>query len=375
MILLDLEHLRRETPGCGNGIALNNASASLMPEPVGAAMGRYLDEELRFGPHAAAERNDERLQKVAASTTALTGAAGGVEFFDTVARGWSLLAGAMDWRPGERILLSRSEWGSLIAAAGGLARTAGLTVEWLPVTESGQLDHDALAERMDDRVRLISLPLLTAIGGRPTVRASFPRPERCLVFADGAQALGQMPFDMEDSGFDVVIGTARKWLRGPRGIAFAALSRAGRELANRARWLGGTPDRNTVVSDHSRMLHLGLGAAVDYALAIGLERIRERVDRLAQDLQQRLQAIPGVVPVYAAPRSGIVAFSATGREESLVNALATRGIRVALVHARYHPVLFEDLGRDRVVRVSVHYYNTEQDLAACADAVAAILDH
>jgi selenocysteine lyase/cysteine desulfurase len=364
--------LRAETPACAAGNHLNNASAALLPEPVIHAMRGYLDDELALGPQGAAERHVERLDAAIASTARLLGTTR-VECFDTVSRTFALLLGALEWREGDRILLARSEWGAVIAAVEALARNAGVRVEWIPVMENGEIDDDALAGRMDDRVRVLSLPLLPAIGGRPVLRAHFDRPDGCLVFADGAQALGQTGFEMSGSGFDVVVGTARKWLRGPRGIAFAGLSPRGERLMEGARWLGSTPDRTTVVSDHTRLLRIGLGAAADYALAIGLERIEERVAALARALHDGLSAVRGVVPVFPAPRTGIVAFSATGQEDRVVAALARQRIRVALVTARYHPVLFEDRGLDRVVRVSPHYYNTEAEIAACVEAVARAL--
>ncbi len=368
MPFLHIPELRAETPACTAGVHLNNASAALAPEPVMHAMRVYLDDELALGPHAAGERHAERVEQVLTSVARLAGAAR-VECFDTVARTFALMMGAIDWREGDRLLLSRSEWGPVIAAAGDLARIAGLRVEWVPVHDTGEVDEESLADRMDDRVRLVSLPLLPALGGRPRLHARFARPDGCLVFGDGAQALGQLPFDLADSGYDVVVGTARKWLRGPRGIAFAGFSERGAGLLERARWLGSTPGRSTVTSDYSRLLRIGLGAAADYALGLGIERIQARIAALAGDLHARLDAIPGVAPVYAAPRTGIVAFSVTGHEEALVSTLARQRIRVALLDARYHPVLFEDLGLRRVVRVSPHYYNTEDELEACADAV------
>ena len=200
------------------------------------------------------------------------------------------------------------------------------------------------------------------------------RPEGSLLLGDAAQALGQLPFDLERSGYDVVVGTGRKWLRGPRGIAFAGFSAAGRELMEAAAWLGDTASGTTVTSDYTRVLRLGLGAAVAACLELGMETVHARVCALAARLHEGLSSLPGVSMLYPGPpASGIVAFTAGGREARVVEALAREGIRIALLEARYHPGLFEDRGISRAVRVSPHVFNTGQEVDSALERIAAAL--
>jgi selenocysteine lyase/cysteine desulfurase len=371
----DAQRLRADTPAAQAGIHLNNASAALMPAAVARAMQDYLHDESVLGHHAAAERHAAALHAVQSDLARLLGTAQSVECFDTVSRAMALLLDAIPWRPGDRLLIARHEWGAVIAAAGQLAVNCGVIVQDIPAAAPTRIDRDWLQHHVDDRVRAICVPLHTAAGGDACLTVDLPRPPGCLVFGDAAQALGQMPFALDRSGYDVVVGTARKWLRGPRGISFAGFSPAGHALLERARWLASAPQAAAVTSDYTRLLRIGLGAAARYALEQSIDAVQARVLALAGRLAAGLRTLDGIELLHAgAPRSGIVAFTAGGRESALVQALARDGIRVALIEQRYHPGLFQDLGVAHAVRMSAHVYNTEHEidhaLARTATALA-----
>lgn len=369
-----IDRLREHTPAARDGIHLNNASAALLPAPVVGAMRDYLHDELALGPHAAAERHAEALRTAERDVARVLGSTLPVEFFDTVSRAMALLLDAITWRRGDRLLLARHEWGALRDAATQLARNCGVIVHEIPAAAATRVDHDALGAQIDERVRAICIPLHTAAGGECTLALDLPRPPGCLLFGDAAQALGQMPFALDRSGYDVVVGTARKWLRGPRGISFAGFSPAGAALLERARWLGGPPQPAAVSSDYTRLLRVGVGAAARYALDLGIDAIQARVLALAARLARGLRALDGVELLHdGPPRSGIVAFTARGREQALVHALAGDGIRVALLEQRYHPGLFEALGITHALRVSAHVYNTEHEIDHALARTAAAL--
>lgn len=355
---LDPQHLRAQTPAATAGVHLNNASAALMPAPVARAMHDYLHDETVLGHHAAAERHAEAIQAAHDALARLLGTTRPVEFFDTVARAMAQLLGAIPWRAGDRLLIAHHEWGALYPVAEQLQQR-GVNVQPIPCATPTQVDLDALIALIDERVRAICIPLHTALGGHRSLQLDLPRPAGCLVFGDAAQALGQMPFALDSSGYDVVIGTARKWLRGPRGISFAGFSAAGHALLERASWLGSAPHAHVVTSDYTRLLRVGLGAAANYATGLGIDAIQARVLALSARLAQGLRALDALTLLDPGPpRSGIVAFSAGGREAAILHALARDGIRVALIEQRYHPGLFEELGITHAVRISPHAYNT-----------------
>jgi selenocysteine lyase/cysteine desulfurase len=141
------------------------------------------------------------------------------------------------------------------------------------------------------------------------------------------------------------------------------------------------PDRYEVRADARRFENwesniaakIGLGVAVDYALDWGLERIQQRVTGLADQLRAGLAAIPGVtVHDLGAQRCGIVTFTVDGQSTSAVQrALAARKMNVTTSSLAATRLDMQARNIDSVVRASVHYYNTEDEIARFCAAVAA----
>ncbi len=110
---------------------------------------------------------------------------------------------------------------------------------------------------------------------------------------------------------------------------------------------------------------MGLGAAVDYALGWGIEAISERVAELAAALREELGRIPGVTVHDAGERRcGIVTFASDRVSPwEIQERLRTRSINVAITQTRHSRLDMEARGLDSLVRASVHYYNTEDEIA------------
>jgi selenocysteine lyase/cysteine desulfurase len=119
---------------------------------------------------------------------------------------------------------------------------------------------------------------------------------------------------------------------------------------------------------------LGLVAAIDYALDLGLDAIEERVTVLAADLRTALGAIDGVwVHDRGLRRCGIVTFTVDGMAAADVSqALREAQINTSVTSLTSSRWDLADRGLDDMVRASVHYYNTDQELERLVDEVAAI---
>jgi selenocysteine lyase/cysteine desulfurase len=148
-----------------------------------------------------------------------------------------------------------------------------------------------------------------------------------------------------------------------------------------AEWV--EPDRYELRPDGKRFevweanyaARLGFGAAVDYALALGLERIWARVHGLGEALRERLAAVPGVsVHDLGTVRGGIVSFAVRGVEAAAVKtALRAAAINVHVSPARGTLLDMRARGLRELVRASVHYYNTEAELDRLAVEVARLV--
>jgi selenocysteine lyase/cysteine desulfurase len=119
---------------------------------------------------------------------------------------------------------------------------------------------------------------------------------------------------------------------------------------------------------------IGLGVAIDYALDWGLDAIYARVRTLAEDLRRRLADLPGVrVRDLGRERCGIVSFTVEGCEPLRVRAwLAQWGVNVHTSPRRYTLLDMDQRGLREVVRASVHYYNSEDEVDRLCAGIAAL---
>jgi selenocysteine lyase/cysteine desulfurase len=212
------------------------------------------------------------------------------------------------------------------------------------------------------------------------------RPAGVPYLLDACQAVGQLPIDVDALGCDFLSATGRKYLRAPRGTGLLYVRRDWIERldppfldVHAAQWAPG--DRVVARADARRFEswersvanQLGLGAAADYALDLGVDAICERVLGLGASLREQLAAVPGLtLHDRGVERCGIVTFTVDGVDVSELAAnLRADGINISVSTIDFARYDFEARGLTAVDRASVHYYNTEDELARLVDAVAA----
>jgi selenocysteine lyase/cysteine desulfurase len=204
---------------------------------------------------------------------------------------------------------------------------------------------------------------------------------------DACQSAGQWPLDVERIGCDMLSVTGRKFLRGPRGTGFLYVRR---EMIpdlepplldlHAAEW---TAVDEYVIDPTAKRFEnwesyvagrVGLGVAVDYAMEWGLPAIRTRVQDLAERLRGMLDEIPGVqVRDIGRDRCGIVTFTHEGASAAEVRArLAADRINVSITSLSSTRIDMETRGIDSMVRSSVHYYNSEDELDRLVGCVAQV---
>jgi selenocysteine lyase/cysteine desulfurase len=378
---IDVGHARRETPGCDTVLHFNNAGAALMPQPVLHATIGHLQLEALVGGYEAAAQAHEAVERVYDAAAALLGChRDEIAIVENATRAWDMAFYALPLGPGDRILTAVAEYASNYIAFLQVARKTGAVVEVIPNDDAGQLSTEALRRAIDDRVKLIAITHVPTNGGLVNPAAAVGKVAReagVPYLLDACQSVGQMPVDVEAIGCDMLSATGRKYLRGPRGTGFLYVRRSILQHLeppfldlHAAQWVA--PDRFEMRSDARRFENwetnyagkIGLGVAIDYALQWGLDAIWRRITRLAEDLRRQLSSIPGVtVRDQGSQRCGIVSFTVAGKTADEVRqVLAKARINVSVSRLSSTRLDMEARGLPELVRASVHYYNTEEEI-------------
>ena len=356
------------------------------------AMVSHLHLETRLGGYGAAMHQYNALAAVYTHAAQLLGCdTDEIALTDSNSRGWREVMNCLHFAPGERILISRSEWGGNYAALTHIALRDGAVVETIPSTPTGEVCLTQLAAMLDHRVRLISLTWLPANGGlvQPAAQVgALASAAKIPFFLDAAQAVGQIPIDVRSINCDVLTAPGRKWLRGPRGTGLlyvrrgflsklqpaaldhfsAPLTRGHYQLRNDA--------RRFETSEANMAARLGLGQAIQEALAQGLDTIQTRVQSKATKIRETLRCMPHIQSHDSGTQlSGLIAFTAEGLTSERVRAhLAQQGLEVAVNGTAFTPLDMQARGLTDIVRISPHTTTTDEEIARLLDAVSNLAD-
>lgn len=381
---------RQETPGCAHRNHLNNAGSALPPRVVLDATVEHLRREAEIGGYEAADEAADPIHAVYGSIAGLIGAqARNVAVVGNGTAGFIQALTSFDLERGDVIVTSRSDYTSNQIQYLALARRLGVRIVHAAELPEGGIDPASVRDALRTMpVRLVAVSwipthsgLVQDVAGVGEVCEEFGIP----FIVDAVQAAGQVPVDVARLKCDYLVGTARKFLRGPRGIGFLyasdrALARGDYPLfvdMRGARWTAAGEFR--VVETARRYedwefpyaLVLGMGAAVDYALRQGVERTGARAIALGQRLRDGLEAVEGARVLDRGTNPCAIVTAAvrgwTGHE--IMAALAAEGINAVATLREFAMHDFGSRGVESAVRLSPHYYNTASEVDAAIDVI------
>ncbi len=394
---IDVDAERDATPGSSKVVHLNNAGAALPTSATLDAVIGHLRLESERGGYEAAAMASDRLAALRSSAARLLGAGPDevvVAGSDTQAWTKAVLGYAFGGgiAEGGHILVDRIAYDSHYLGLLQVCELTAATLGVVPSRDDGTVDLEELeGALLDDRVSLVSLTHVGTHRGlvNPVEEAGvLCRRAGVPYFLDVCQSLGQLPVDVNRIGCDVATATGRKWLRAPRGTGLLYV-RSGFAECMRPPGLGSRSavwedaDHYTLRSGADRFdefevsvaTHLGLGVAIDHALALGVDAIAARVGGLGERLRGQLVGIDGVqVHDGGARRSGIVTFTAPSTTPRDVAATASAaGINVSVSESTNARLDMTGPNPTSVVRASPHYYNTEDELDRLIEAVNSVV--
>jgi len=299
-----------------------------------------------------------------------------VAFFQTCASALTQVAFGLPLRAGDQIVRLAQEYPSNAYPWHRAAERAGAEVV---VVGSGSgpdyaVDHDALCAAIGPRTRVVAV---SAVQYQTGARVDLARvvdaahAHGAVVVADAIQALGVQPFDMAALGVDAVCGGTHKWLMGPLGHGFLAVTPALRDRLTpilHGAITYGTPDDPV---DHEKptrgdirrfepgtphLLGACAGAAsIELLLAVGVERLKAEAMAMAALVEERARRAGAVV--RARHDSPFVVVVPSGDPAATANRLRDRGVAVGV--------------RAGGLRVTPHGFNRAQDVDRLFDALDA----
>ena len=378
----ELEALRADTPGCQGLIHFNNAGAGLMPEPVLEAAQAHLRLEAEVGGYEAAAGRSDAIAAFYEVTAQLLGCRPeNIAHTANATDAYSRALSAIPFEAGDVLVTTRNDYISNQIAFLSLHRRLGVEIVHVPDVPEGGVDVAELEVIVRKR-----RPRLVAVTHIPTnaglvqpVEEIGPicREHGVLYLVDACQSVGQRVLETERMCCDFLTATHRKYLRGARGSGFLYVSdealSAGLEPLfidmQGARWTAG--DRYEPAKSARRFedwefpyaLLLASAEATRYALAVGVKRAQDRSSILATRLRARLEQHGLRILDRGAELGALVTAEIPGwQAEPFKRALDATGVNSSLSYfenARYD---FGDKRIDWCLRLSPHYYNTEQEV-------------
>ena len=391
---MNIQRLRSETPGCAERIHLNNAGSALMPEPVVRVLQEHITLESRIGGYEAEDLREDAVSAAYKSLAELIGTQSqNIAFTENATASFIQALSSIPFDSGDVILTTRNDYASNQIQFLSLQRRLGVQVLRAPDAVEGGVDVQSMAELIRRHhpklVCVTHVPTNSGLVQNVGAIGALCRDAEVLYLVDACQSIGQMPIDVERLQCDFLSASSRKYLRGPRGAGFLYVSDRvlERDLLplfldmRGADWIA--EDRYRAAPDATRFenwefawaLVLATAEAARYAATIGLEEIQERVRALAHRLRAALGAIEPVRVLDRGPElSGIVSVSIAGHDpRELQAALRERRINTT-AQTRVSAVIdYEDKGVGASLRLSPHYYNTEEELDHAVSVIRELL--
>jgi cysteine desulfurase/selenocysteine lyase len=397
---LDVAAIRREFPVLSASVHgkplcyLDNAASSQRPQCVIDAVSDYYETthaNVHRGVHTLSQQATdlfegarEKLRRFvnARSTREVIFVRGTTEAINLVAQSYA----RPRLQPGDEILVSRLEHHANIVPWQMVCEQTGAQLRVIPMTRAGEVDFAAFKELLTDRTRLLALTHVSnALGTIVPVQQFIAEARRrgVPVLLDGAQAVPHLEVDVQALDCDFYCFSGHK-MCGPTGIGVLY----GREslLAAMPPWQGGgdmilaVSFERTIYNDLPYKFEagtphiagaIGLGAAVDYLQALGLNRIAAAEHDLLEYATSRLATFPGLEIVGKAPeKAAVVSFTLQGiHPHDLGTILDSEGVAIRTGHHCAMPVM-EFYGVPATARASFAFYNTRAEIDRLVDALA-----
>ena len=291
-------------------------------------------------------------------------------------------------KPGDVILTTQTEHASNLLPWYRMERDAGIKIEYLPVDQQGVISMEDARKAMHEGVKAITVAHVNNVLGsvQPVKElAKLAHEYGAYMIVDGAQSVPHMKTDVKDLDVDFLAFSGHK-MCGPGGTGGlygkyellqkmdpyalgggmnSRFNSCGEVLLKEApeKYEAGTPNIEGII---------GLGAAAEYLMNIGLDEIHERERQVRRYFSEKVRELDNIEFYNPDNETGPITFNAKGVfSQDAAGYLASRGI---CVRSGNHcaKILHEILGTDSTIRASLYFYNTEEEVDRCVEAMKEI---
>jgi selenocysteine lyase/cysteine desulfurase len=386
---MNIDSAREQFPGLKDKVFLDAACCSLAPKFAVEAIEKFLELAMTCPLNSSTHHHmfmDEMRAKARPAAARLVNAREDeIALVESTTHGLSVAANAIPWERGDRVLLSDLEF--LEVAVPWLQKKKdGIEIDVVP-NHKGEVRAEDFAARIKPRTRVMAISSVQWTNGYRLDLGAFStlcRERGIWLIVDAIQQIGAIPVNVQETPIDILACGGHKWLNAPFGCGFLYVNRNSIAKLNPplAGYLdiqdppGGwgnyfqtpstTPVRDYDFVTTARRFETGgtgnypgaagLAASLEIIHAIGQERIGEHILTLTEELIAGLEQLPVelVTPRATVNRSGIVTFSVGSAEQNVALMKRLQEDRI-LVSVRYT----SNVGG---VRVSCHFYNSEEDI-------------
>jgi cysteine desulfurase/selenocysteine lyase len=372
-------------------VYLDSAATSQTPRAVIEAMDRYYTEyraSIHRGVYPLAAEATEAYEVARDKVAAFTGStAGETVFTKNGTEAINLVAYALGLTPDDTVVLTQMEHHSNIVPW----QLQGCRTEWVPITDDGLLDMDALDEALAKRPKLVAVTHVSNVLGTVNPIAEIARRAHeagALILVDGMQAVPHMPVDVRQLDVDFYAWTGHK-AYGPTGIG---VLHGRRELLEQMRpFIGGghmiarvTEEGTTYAEPPAKFEAgtmmvaeaIGLRAATEFLDGIGMDAVWEHSRDVVGYAVERLHEVPGLTLFGPGieHRGSVAAFTLDGvHPHDVAEILGREGVCVRAGHACAQP-LMRRLGVSATSRASFAVHSTREEVDRLIDALGTVRD-
>lgn len=382
--MIDIEQVRKDTPGTDKKIHFNNAGSSLPTRHVVEAMTEYITYESLTGGYETAEARAESIRGFYENTAKLLNTnADNIAFTSSATSAFAIALSSISFEKGDKVLITNEDYISNQLALLSLQNRYGIQLIRANSSSSGGVDVDHMEHLMDtEKPKLVSVshvPTNTGLIQPIEEVGQLCEKHNILYLVDACQSAGQLPLDVSKIKCDFLSATMRKFLRGPRGAGFLYVSKKVLDLKltplfvdmRGAEWT--SPNTYEVRTNAKRFeewelpyaLVMGSKAAVEYALRVGLKNISDRNHDLCKIIRNKLNSIELRTLDLGSNLSSIITVEMPGKQpQEVVDYLRQLNINTSSTHLAYAQIDFRTKKVNWALRISPHYYNTEDEIDA-----------